>query len=346
MQVSVIVPIYNEEEHLSDCITSILRQTYENLEVILVDDGSTDKSSIICDNFQSKDKRIKVIHKKNGGLVSAWKCGVNNAKNDYICFVDSDDLIQKNHIRDMVNVVQKYDADMVISAVNKIEGKKVTPFIYDMHDGFIKNYRDQFLSKILTDLDKVSERKLPPNRWGKLIPKKYILKNLKYVDDRVTYGEDLSIIFPIFCDINSIYIIKDADNSYLYRYREGTMVSGYDKKRWSSIKLVYSNLKKAIENKKNLPFNMMDQLKIDYFKALIDCYKNQIKSPTITYKDMQKLVKKMNNFKLFDNAKNIQLKGLSLKDHLIIWNILSGNTFTNWFLFKLIEVRYNVQKKR
>src|SRR5699024_2327657 len=163
MEVSVIVPVYNEERYLSDCINSILQQTYKDIELILVDDGSTDRSGKICDQFQANDNRIKVIHKKNGGLISAWKCGVNEAKNDYVCFVDSDDLIQKNHIRDMVDAILKHNVDMVISPVNKIEGDKLSPFIYSIQDGLIENYRDQFLSKILTDLDKVTERKLPPN---------------------------------------------------------------------------------------------------------------------------------------------------------------------------------------
>lgn len=346
MQISVVVPVYNEEEYLTECLNSILNQTYSDLEIIVVDDGSTDQSGEICEQFQARDNRVKVIHKKNGGLISAWKCGVNNSKNDYICFVDSDDLIQKNHIRDMVKAVKKYNADLVLSAVNKISDDKISPFIYTLKSGFIQDYREKFLPKILTDLDKVSERNLPPNRWGKLIQKKHIINNLKYVDNRVVYGEDLSIMFPIFCDINSIYIIEEDNNSYLYRYREGTMVSGYDKTRWSSIKLVYSNLKKVVKDKKNLPNNMMNQVEIDYFKALIDCYKNQIRSSNVRYKDTEILIQKMKEFQLFANSKSSNLEGLSHKDSMILWNIFHGNGLTNWFIFKLIEVRYNAQHKR
>ncbi|MYN52861.1 glycosyltransferase [Lactobacillus crispatus] len=346
MQISVVVPVYNEEKYLPDCLNSILNQTYSDLEVIIVDDGSTDQSGEICDQFQSRDNRVKVIHKSNGGLISAWKCGVDNSKNDYICFVDSDDLIQKNHIKDMVEVVKKYSVDLVLSQVKKISDKKISPFIYTLKSGFIPNYREKFLPKILTDLDKVSERNLPPNRWGKLIQKQHIISNLKYVDDRVVYGEDLSIMFPIFCDIDSIYVIEENDNSYLYRYREGTMVSGYDKTRWLSIKLVYSNLKKVVEEKKNLPNNMMNQVEIDYFKALIDCYKNQIRSSNVRYKDTEMLIQKMNDFQLFNSSKSSNLKGMSRKDSMILWNIFHGNRLTNWFIFKLIEVRYNAQKKR
>ena len=174
MQISVVVPVYNEEKYLPDCLNSILNQTYSDLEVIIVDDGSTDQSGEICDQFQSRDNRVKVIHKSNGGLISAWRCGVDNSKNDYICFVDSDDLIQKNHIKDMVEVVKKYSVDLVLSQVKKITDKKISPFIYTLKSGFIPNYREKFLPKILTDLDKVSERNLPPNRWGKLIQKQHI----------------------------------------------------------------------------------------------------------------------------------------------------------------------------
>ena len=124
------------------------------------------------------------------------------------------------------------------------------------------------------------------------------------------------------------------------------MVSGFDENRWLSIKLVYSNLKRVINDKKNLPLNMMDQVKIDYFRSLIDCYKNQIRSLNTDYKDIELLLKKMNNFQLFDSSNVKKLKGLDAKDQWIIWNIFYGNKLTNWILFKVIEVRYSAQKKR
>lgn len=112
-KISVIVPVYNVEDYLEECINSILGQTYKNLEIILVDDGSTDNSSKICDIYEKKDKRIKVIHKENGGLSSARNEGLKYRTGEYISFVDSDDFIDKTMYEKLYSAIKKYDADVV-----------------------------------------------------------------------------------------------------------------------------------------------------------------------------------------------------------------------------------------
>lgn len=102
--ISIVVPVYNVESYLVNCVSSIIEQTYKNLEIILVDDGSTDKSKKICDDLAKKDKRIKVIHKDNGGLSSARNAGIDVAKGEYIGFVDSDDKINKNMYRILLKI--------------------------------------------------------------------------------------------------------------------------------------------------------------------------------------------------------------------------------------------------
>lgn len=111
--VSIIVPVYNVEQYIDSCITSIITQTYENLEIILVDDGTPDNSGVICDEYAKKDKRITVIHKTNGGLSSARNAGLDIATGDYIMFVDSDDFLVDNAVELLVRDSQKYDADFV-----------------------------------------------------------------------------------------------------------------------------------------------------------------------------------------------------------------------------------------
>ena len=97
---SIIVPIYKIEQYITQCIESIIHQTYKNIEIILVDDGSDDNCPVICDEYALKDDRIKVIHKENGGLVSARKAGALEATGDYICCVDGDDYIAENYIEE------------------------------------------------------------------------------------------------------------------------------------------------------------------------------------------------------------------------------------------------------
>lgn len=110
---SVIVPVYNTEPYLRKCIESVCNQTYKNLEIILVDDGSTDLSGTICDKFAAKDSRIKVIHKENEGLVSARKAGVLAARGEYIANIDGDDYIDLEMFKTMMQVALQQGVDMV-----------------------------------------------------------------------------------------------------------------------------------------------------------------------------------------------------------------------------------------
>ena len=119
---SVIIPVYNVEEYLVRCVDSILAQTYENLEVILVDDGSPDGSGAICDCFAAKDSRVKVIHKPNGGLSSARNAGMDAASGEYITFVDSDDWIEPDSYEHLLGLMQKYQVQLVCGGNMDVDG--------------------------------------------------------------------------------------------------------------------------------------------------------------------------------------------------------------------------------
>ena len=111
--ISIIVPIYNTEKYLNECVDSIINQTYKNIEIILVNDGSTDNCLKICDEYAKKDKRVKVIHKENGGLSSARNSGLDILTGKYVCFIDSDDYVATTFVYDMFNLITKYNADIV-----------------------------------------------------------------------------------------------------------------------------------------------------------------------------------------------------------------------------------------
>ena len=111
---TLIIPIYNIEQYLSQCLDSIINQTYKNIQIILVDDGSTDSSGRICDEYADKDSRIIVIHKENGGLVSARKAGLREATGEYVVYVDGDDWIELNAIEHMVGTIERTKEDIVI----------------------------------------------------------------------------------------------------------------------------------------------------------------------------------------------------------------------------------------
>lgn len=121
--ISIIVPIYNVEKYLKKCINSIISQTYKNIEIILVNDGSTDNSYIICKEFKNKDKRIVLINKENGGLSDARNKGVEIAKGRYISFVDSDDYIEKEFISKMIQAMEKNDVNIVQCGIKQVDNK-------------------------------------------------------------------------------------------------------------------------------------------------------------------------------------------------------------------------------
>ena len=112
--VSVIIPIYNVEKYLSECIESVINQTYSDLEIILVNDGSTDNCRDICERYKRKDSRIKLVHKNNGGLSSARNAGIDVANGDYYTFIDSDDYIMSDMIEQLVYAIQSANADVSI----------------------------------------------------------------------------------------------------------------------------------------------------------------------------------------------------------------------------------------
>lgn len=122
--ISVIVPVYKSEKYLERCVGSILSQSYSNLEILLIDDGSPDRCPDICDMFEAMDERVKVFHKANGGVSSARNIGIENAKGDYICFVDSDDFIPKNAIYDLLNGITKNNCQYVAGNSSVLGRKK------------------------------------------------------------------------------------------------------------------------------------------------------------------------------------------------------------------------------
>ena len=117
--ISVIVPVYNVAAYLDRCVKSIVNQTYADLEIILVDDGSPDQCGTMCDNWAMKDKRIKVVHKENGGLSDARNAGIEVASGDYIGFVDSDDWIEPDMYQDLLEAVEREGAELAVTGINR-----------------------------------------------------------------------------------------------------------------------------------------------------------------------------------------------------------------------------------
>lgn len=166
--VSIIVPVYRAEKYLARCVDSIISQTYQNWELLLVDDGSPDNSGILCDNYAASDKRIRVFHKKNGGVSSARQCGLDNAKGEYVIHADPDDWVEPEMIEFLYLTARKEDSDMVIC-----------DFFWDSSVPFVSKQKPMILSSESV-LNSFFEGELHASCWNKLIRsslfKKYDIK--------------------------------------------------------------------------------------------------------------------------------------------------------------------------
>lgn len=222
--VSVIVPVYKVEKYLEKCVSSIISQTYKNLEIILVDDGSPDNCPNMCDEFAKKDKRIKVIHKENGGLSDARNAGLDIMTGDFVCFVDSDDWVEKNYVEEMLNIQQKTNADVVACGINLVDEESGEVGIYYKLDKTTTFESSEIIEKYYNGNGIISGV-----AWNKLY-KKQIFENLRYPKGIVF--EDVAIILNILFQCKKVVILKDM--LYNYLDRQGSIM----KSNWNHQKLV------------------------------------------------------------------------------------------------------------
>ncbi len=176
--ISVIVPIYGVEFYIEKCIKSLINQTYQNLEIILVNDGSKDKAPEICDKYAAIDKRIIVIHKENGGLVSARKAGLIEAKGKYIGYVDGDDWVEPGMYEDMLYYAVKYDADIVAAGhKEELNGKIIDVLYNQLPSGLYKGKMlEENLFPIMINTGKFSKFGIYSYLWNKLFKKEILFE--------------------------------------------------------------------------------------------------------------------------------------------------------------------------
>lgn len=209
--ISVIVPVYNTDQYLRKCIESICNQTYTNLEIILIDDGSQDNSPAICDEFAQKDNRIKVIHKENGGVAAARNAGLDNATGDYIGFVDSDDFIEKSMYEKLLDASVKYGADLSLCNIH----------LADASGNLIDNtvvYTPEPVC-IQTNTELLTALICAPNTkyvvlWNKLY-KKNLLDCVRFPQNKI--NEDSYVIHHIYADCDRIACIPGFYYNYVMR---------------------------------------------------------------------------------------------------------------------------------
>ena len=220
--ISVIVPIYMIDRYVGICIESIINQTYKNLEIILVDDGGKDRCPEICDLYKRKDERIKVIHKPNGGLVSARKAGLQQSNGAYISYVDGDDWIGPGFIEGLYTAAETSNADMVCAGQTRDLFSKSEHFTNAIAPGVYEGERLKWLWQNMISYGSFYRPGITTYVWNKLFRRDILLAPQSTVDNRISIGEDGAVSYPALLACSRVAVIENV--AYHYRQREDSML--------------------------------------------------------------------------------------------------------------------------
>jgi len=267
--ISVIVPVYKVEKYLCKCIDSIINQTYENLEIILVDDGSPDDCPRICDEYAKKDKRIKVIHKENGGVSSARNRGIEVATGDYIAFVDSDDWIESDMYECLYNkmVSEKAECAKGLYCINDDREKQEKFFQYIYTDEEIK---DKFLYDLMF-APCIIDSKAQKNDVllvCYLIKKDIIKNNNIYFKTNMKTAEDYIFLIEVLLKAKKLVVVDKI--LYHYRIRDDSTMSTY-KTNFLEDMYVSIDFREAIYTDDKYKEILIQQKKADFISAIVNC---------------------------------------------------------------------------
>lgn len=212
--IAIIVPVYNAEQYLSICIQSIMDQTYKNLEIILVDDGSTDSSYSVCKNFLKYDDRIKIFHKENAGPLSAKKVGLEFTNAEFVMFVDADDWIKTEMCENLYNIMKDENVDLVTSGIIRYFSEDVCIYDTDNIEGgkYVgEDYDERIIPYMLCD-GVFPRRGIDASLAIKMFRREILLPVLKKADEQYghLFAEDTAVLYPYLLNCKSIYICKEC----------------------------------------------------------------------------------------------------------------------------------------
>lgn len=330
--ISIVIPVYNVEQYLDECMASVLNQTYTNLEVVLVDDGSKDRSPAMCDEYAMKDARVQVVHKENGGPMSACIAGVGVAKGEYLAFMDSDDWIDLTMVEELVKEATGNKKEMICSnyiiekANQSIKIKQsMKPGVYDR-----KAIEEELFPVLLGK----EERRIHGSRCMKLISRDLILGNLKFAELNVSMGEDLYLIFLAVLDAKRIVVVEEG-YYYHYRFVESSLVHKYKPHMHEEVGRLYDNLQRVIESKvidAKQRKMFLQELRKEYIFLFFFVLKNELRGPKENCSSrIQKYIKEEKKSKELEQI-SVEVNGKANKLLYLIWKRPSA--------FRIAAVRF------
>lgn len=276
--ISVIVPVYNKRDYLKQCIDSILSQTYANLELILVDDESTDGSGAICDNYAENDTRVRIFHQRNGGPTAAVMTGMREAAGEYYTFIDSDDYVSKDMLQEMAGHLTGQRGEIVCCNHVLEKHKETIPVIQPLPPGVYEGEKleREIKEKLLGREDRI----IPVSRCMKLCEKSVFEGNEQYYDTRLRMGDDFNLTYPALMASKRIVIMEEA-LFYHYRYVEDSIVHAYDPNNAESVARWYRALLRIVRDK-DVPDGEA-KLDREYCYMMIYVMKNELRNPDGNY---------------------------------------------------------------
>lgn len=252
-KISIIVPVYNGAEFLRPCIDSILAQSFCDLEIILVDDGSTDESPEICDGYAALDKRVICIHQENAGAAAARNCGLKAATGEYIAFVDSDDWIDQDMYETMVNAAKEHNCDLVICDCLKESAAGSCIYSHELPGGYYN--RDAMVAQYFPQLLMPDTMEYPVtiSNWLLLIRREVILKNCLSFPEGMRFSEDLLFGSEVGYYAQSMTYLKGY-TPYHYRQNPASVTHTAFKEKWPLLLELYRRIRKSFQKKPDYDF--------------------------------------------------------------------------------------------
>lgn len=332
-KVSIIIPVYNSESTLKRCIESVINQTYKNIEILIINDGSKDKSLNIMNEYKNKDERIIVINQKNKGLSGARNIGINNATGDYITFIDSDDYIKPNLVKDTIKIFEKYECDVVRNNYELSYENGKTELRNEMYEENriinISEKKEELIQNILLG-------KVQSYSWLLTIKREILDKNNLKFDEDIFFMEDIVFIIRLIFLIKNIYFVREA-NYFYYQSNENSLTKDTKKyvKNINNIVVMKKRLEKIMKMNINEFENYIKIINTVYLNGIIGYLKTSvIKSGN--YKEILEELKKLRESpdikEMLDN-KSLKLLKLNSRLYIYLYEKKQYNTLIK--IFKL-----------
>lgn len=271
LKVSIIVPVYNVEKYLKRCVDSLVGQSYANLEIILVDDGSEDNSLLICKEYERQDARVHVFHKMNEGLGLTRNYGIARATGDYVAFVDSDDYLTLDAIEELLKKVEETNADVVIAS-HYYQGKnQIIALPERLYSG--SEIKDILMVHMMgNNANKLDA--LSYTAWGKLYKKTLFTENnLTFPSERKLIWEDLAFSVNAYPLCEKIYILHKP--VYYYCFNEGSLTHTYKPNKLELVMNLYCYMSEKIRDL-NLPSEAQFRLDTNFMGHIRTCIKLEV----------------------------------------------------------------------